>query len=60
VATMAGIAYLMPKNTPVALTAMIRCQASVQILFGAAGDARIVDQHIELAEMPVGWWRPRR
>src|SRR3954447_332442 len=25
----AGTAYLMPKNTPVALTAMIRCQASV-------------------------------
>src|ERR1700724_2022791 len=28
-ATMAGIAYLRPKNTPVAFTAMIRCQASV-------------------------------
>ena len=28
-AIMAGIACLMPKNTPVALTAMIRCQASV-------------------------------
>jgi hypothetical protein len=28
-ATMAGIAYLIPKNTPVAFTAMIRCHASV-------------------------------
>jgi hypothetical protein len=28
-ATMAGIAYLIPKNTPVALTVMIRCQAWV-------------------------------
>src|ERR1700730_7320009 len=28
-AIMGGTAYLMPKNTPVALTAMIRCQASV-------------------------------
>jgi hypothetical protein len=28
-AIMAGIACLRPKNTPVALTAMLRCQASV-------------------------------
>jgi hypothetical protein len=28
-ATMAATAYFMPKNTPVALTAMIRFQASV-------------------------------
>ena len=27
---------------------------AVKILFGAAGDAGIVDQHIELAEMPRG------
>jgi hypothetical protein len=32
---------------------MIRCQGfgAVKILLGAAGDAGIVDQHIELAEM---------
>jgi hypothetical protein len=36
---------------------MIRCQASVcksQVLFRAARDARIVDQHIELAKMTGG------
>src|SRR3979490_2808748 len=63
-----GIANFMPRKTPVALTAISRCQAAVsnrsstalpsrgveQIAARAAADSGIVDQDVELAERGHG------
>ena len=53
---MAGIACLQPRKTPSALTAWMRrhCSSVVSSMFATSDDARVVHQHVELAETRLG------